>query len=182
MENIKAKFIIEIMGRPPEHIKETLNTLVIRIGSDKGVSLIDKRYGEPTPVKENKNLWTAFAEVDLEFETIGHFFISILSYMPAHVEIYEPSKIKLNMAELNDLSSIIVNKLHNYDAIAKSLLGEKEILINKLEYLRQGGSLEKVFGEQTKEERHGKKKKVEKKEVKEIIKRKKKNTKKKSKK
>ena len=32
MDKIKAHLIIEIMGRPPEHIKEALNNLVVKNG------------------------------------------------------------------------------------------------------------------------------------------------------
>jgi hypothetical protein len=142
MKKIKAKFIIEILGRPPEHIKEALNTLVIKMGSDKGVSIIDKEYHEPKPVKETENLWIAFADVELEFETIHTFFATIMTYMPAHVEIFEPENFKLNVAGINELANFFVATLHKYDAIAKRLVGERSILLKQLEHLKNGGKFE----------------------------------------
>ncbi len=137
---LKAKLIIEIMGRPPEHIKEALNTLVVKMGSENGVSLISKEYHEPRPVENTDNLWIAFADVEAEFDVLERFFSICMSYMPSHVEIYEPEKFKLDAGMLNSLGNFLISKLHNYDAIAKRLLGERDILINQLNVLKNNVS------------------------------------------
>ena len=138
MGTIKAKLIIEIMGRPPEHIKEALNTLVVRLGSEKGVSLLDKQYHEPKPIEESKDLFIAFADVDAEFDNIESFFNILMGYMPAHAEIYEPEKFKLGVSNMNDLGNFILGKLHRYDAIAKRALMERTMLAEQLNKLKAG--------------------------------------------
>lgn len=162
MTKVKAKFVIEIMGRPPEHIKETLNTLVVKMGSDEGVSLISKEYHEPKAVDDSENLWTAFSEVELEFDSVHRLFNAVMTYMPAHVEIFEPENFKLDVAGINELANFFVATLHKYDSITKKLLGERTILINKLEHLRKGGKLEEVFPPEKKEEKKKAKKKSKK--------------------
>ena len=69
-----------------------------------------------------------------------------MMYMPAHVEVVNPDSFKFNAFEMNELSNFLVARLHNYDAVAKRLMSEQEILIRKLEYLRNGGKMEDVFG------------------------------------
>ena len=145
MEKVKANLIIEIMGRPPEHIKEALNTLVIKMGSEKGVNILDKKYHEPKPVKETKNLFTAFAEVNVEFDSLEIFFTIIMIYMPSNVEVYEPERFKLNAAEINSLGNHLVSKLHRYEEITKRALMERNILLQQLEYLKRGGKLEDLI-------------------------------------
>tara|TARA_Y100000034_G_scaffold130296_1_gene188344 strand:- start:878 stop:1387 length:510 start_codon:yes stop_codon:yes gene_type:complete len=145
VESIKAKLILEIMGRPAEHIKEGLNTLVVKMGSEEGIELIEKEYNEPKKVEKAEDLWTAFADVDAEFESLEHFFNVVMAYMPSHVEIYEPDKFKLDSPGINHLSNFLVSRLHRYDSIAKKVVGEKEILFNKLEFLRKGGDPKEVF-------------------------------------
>ncbi|MEK6846565.1 MAG: hypothetical protein AABY16_00175 [Nanoarchaeota archaeon] len=145
MEQISAKFIIEILGRPPEHLKTALDELITKLGTEKGTKVVNKSVNKPKPVEKTENLWTAFADVEVEFETLPHFFNAIISYMPAHVEVFDPENLKFNTFELNELANFIVGRLHNYDAIAKRLMSEREILIRKLEHLRQGGKLEDVF-------------------------------------
>lgn len=138
MSAIKAKLIVEIMGRPPEHIKEALNTLIVRMGAEKGVSLIDKKYHEPKPIEESKDLFIAFADVEAEFETLESFFSTIMGYMPSHAEIYEPEKFKLDANNLNELGNFILSKLHRYDEIAKRALTERNILFEQLNKLKSG--------------------------------------------
>ncbi len=145
MESIKAKFILEIIGRPAEHITEALNELIVRIGQEKGIIILFKEIHKPKQVEKADNLWTSFADLEMEFVSTQHFFNAIMTYMPAHVEIFSPEKFQFNTFELNELANFIVGKLHNYDALAKKLMGEREILINKLEYLRKGGNIENVF-------------------------------------
>ena len=145
MDKIKASFIMEIMGRPPEHIKEALQTVVVKMGSENGVSIADKKYHEPKEVQDVKNLFTTFAEVDAEFDSIEAFFSILMSYMPSNIEIYEPEKFKLNSFELNSLGNFILSKLHKYDEIAKQALFERDIVISKLEHIRNGGKIEDVL-------------------------------------
>src|SRR3989344_8827737 len=145
MEQISAKFIIEILGRPPGHLTTALAELVAKLGTEKGVALVNKSISKPKPVEKADNLWTAFADVELNFETLAHFFNAIMAYMPAHVEVFEPENFKFSAFELNELANFMVSKMHNYDAVAKKLMGEREILIRKLEHLRTGGKLEDVF-------------------------------------
>ena len=146
MSSITAKFILEILGRPAEHLTSSLNELVDKMGSEKGIKIISKEVHKPKAVEKTDNLWTAFADIEMEFETLQHFFNAVMMYMPAHVEIVEPESFRINAFEMNELANFLVARLHNYDAVAKKLMGEQEILISKLEYLRKGGKMEDVFG------------------------------------
>ena len=145
MEQISAKFILEILGRPAEHLTTALEELIAKIGTEKGIVLVSKKINKPTPVEKAENLWTAFADIELKFETLPHFFNAVMTYMPAHVEVFDPESLKFNTFQLNELANFVVAKLHNYDALAKRLMGEREILIRKLEHLRNGGKIEDVF-------------------------------------
>lgn len=147
MPALKAKFIIEILGRPVEHLESTLSELIDKIGTEKGVSMLKKQINKPKKVEKTENLWTAFADVDLSFESLPVFMNSIVTYMPAHIEVYEPEMFKMNTFEMNDFVNFIVSRLHNYDALAKRMMGEREILISKLEYIRKGGNPKDVFAQ-----------------------------------
>ena len=142
---LKAKFIMEILGRPVEHIEKSLSELVEKMGTEKGVSLLSKQIHKAKKVEKGENLWTAFADIDLSFESLPLFFNAIMTYLPAHIEVYEPEFYKMNAFELNEFANFVVSRLHNYDALAKRMISEREILINKLEYLRKGGDPKVVF-------------------------------------
>ncbi|MCH7568171.1 MAG: hypothetical protein IIA87_02005 [Nanoarchaeota archaeon] len=166
MEKIKANLIIEIMGRPPEHISEALNTLVIKMGSEEGVEIKDKKYHKPVAVKDAKNLYITFAEVEAEFDSLENYFGIIFTYMPSNVEIISHDKIKLNIHELNSLGNSILSKLHHYDAIAKGLVAERDILVRQLKSLGVEKQIPKINDEVMKKKTVGKKKLSRKKSVK----------------
>jgi len=140
MPIVKAHILIEMMGRPAAHLKESLNTHVIKMGSEKGVKLLNTIYHKPVYKKEANKLYHTFSEIEAEFESFDVFFNVIFNYMPANVEIFEPEKFKLQSSELNQLSNYLLARLHQYDAIAKSLFNERTKLIERKEkILRKKG-------------------------------------------
>jgi len=90
MVEMQVSLILELLGKPAEHLKEALNTLVVKLDSEKGVKILEKTYHDPTPIKESKGLFTAFAEVTVEFKEIGNFFGIIFAYLPSHIETLNP--------------------------------------------------------------------------------------------
>ncbi len=132
MGEIKATLVLEILGRPAEHLKNALTELIDKLGAEKGIKILDKTVHEPAAVKEGKDLFTSFAEVSVEFETLENYFGTIFAYMPAHIEINSPSKFPLSNAELNEFGNKLLARLHDYDAITKKFIFERNFLINKL--------------------------------------------------
>ena len=129
---MEVTFILEILGRPPEHITEALQTLITRIGSEKGVRIINKHINEPLQVKDSQDLFTSFAELELEVDSLYILFGLIFAYMPAHVEVTKPEKLALSNYDLNDVMNKLAQRLHDYDAITKNAIIQKESVLRKL--------------------------------------------------
>jgi len=129
---VKAVFIIEILGKPPEHLVSTLENIIQGINQEKGVKVINKNIREPIELKENKEFYTSFAEVEVETEDISQFIMLVFKYMPAHIELVSPERLVLTNADLNETLNELVMKLHGYDEIARGVEMEKKILENKL--------------------------------------------------
>jgi hypothetical protein len=132
MEKIRANLVLEILGRPPEHVTEALGKLVERLTAEKGVKLIDKQIHEPIPVEGSNSLFTTFAELEVEFTTIENYLGVIFAYMPSNIEIISPEGFTLTNTQLNELGGILVQRLHNYEAIAKRVLSERELILSEL--------------------------------------------------
>lgn len=135
MSNISASIVLEILGRPAENVTSALHALVAKLENEKGVKLLEKNFNDPLPVESSQNLFTSFVELKLEFDKIENFFGIVFAYMPSHVEISTPEKIVLSNSNLNELANVLVQRLHNYDAIAKKILVEREIFLNKIKAL-----------------------------------------------
>ena len=118
---IKAIFILEIVGRPKEHLVKTLDGLIESINKEKGIKVIEKKINEPVELKNNKDFYTTFAEVEVEVEEILQIALLMFKYMPANIEIIEPELIALSNNKLNDIFNELTRRLHAYDEVARVL-------------------------------------------------------------
>ena len=134
-KQISVKMIIEIAGRPPEHLIETLNEMIKKIDEEKGVSVEEKKVNEPVLMKDQKDFYTSFAEVDIKINDVSILSELVLKYMPAHIEIIEPELIAFTNNGWNDIFNNFLRRLHHYDEVARVIQTEKTILESKLKAL-----------------------------------------------
>ncbi len=153
---IKAIIMLEVIGKPPEHLVETLENLIKQIDTEKGVNVKSKDIKEPAVMKEKieilksgeqkktppkNDFYTTFAEIEIEVDEILSFVYLIFRYMPAHVEIISPELIALTNNGWNEIFNELTRRLHGYDEVARVLQIEKEILERRLkEFMGKGES------------------------------------------
>ena len=68
----------------------------------------------------------------VELDSVGHYFQVLFAYMPSNIEIISPASIELSNYDLNQIGNILAQRLHNYDAVAKNAIAERDILLEKL--------------------------------------------------
>jgi hypothetical protein len=129
---ISAVMILEVIGKPPEHLTEALNKIIDEIGKENGVKVAGKKINEPILAKDSKDFYTTFAEVEVEVEEILHLAILMFKYMPANIEIIYPEFIVLTNSGWNDILNELARRLHGYDEITRVTQIEKNILEKKL--------------------------------------------------
>ena len=94
-KKITSMFVLEVIGRPEEFLIETLNDLVKKIGEEKGVCVKNAKINPPILMKDQKDFFTSFAEIELETENILYLAILMFKYMPAYIEIISPQNISV---------------------------------------------------------------------------------------
>jgi hypothetical protein len=149
-KKIRAVFIFEAIGRPPEYLTEALDAITKKIGEEKGVKVLNSKINSPVEMKNQKEFFTNFSEVEVETEQIMTIAVLMFKYMPAHVEIIYPEKIVLSSFEMGDLFSELTRRLHGYEELARLLQNEKTILESKLRELLNNKAEEKPAKEETK--------------------------------
>lgn len=132
---IRSTIILEIIGTPPEHLVKTLEEMIKSIGEEKGVTVTGKKINEPIKIKESKEFFTTFAEIDLEVEDILYLTILMFKYMPAHIEILEPEFIALTNNGWTDILSELTRRLHGYEEVARMLQLQNSKMQKKLSEL-----------------------------------------------
>ena len=131
-KNIRAIIVIEVIGRPPEHLIETLNSMIKQIDEEGGVTVKEKKMKEPILMKDQKDFYTSFAEIEIEIEQILDLAMLVFKYMPSHVEVVSPELIALTNNGWNEILNETARRLHGYDEIARIVQTEKTILEKKL--------------------------------------------------
>ena len=138
-QKIRVLLIFEILGRPPEHIKESLDEFVSKLGEQKGVELVCKTIHEPKPFEDNnaKDLFTTFAEVEVILDNLNVLFAVVLNMLPSSIEIIQPEEVRLTNCELTTVLSELTLKLHKYDEIAKTITIENGNLVNQINAMQE---------------------------------------------
>ncbi|MEK6897154.1 MAG: hypothetical protein AABW93_01340 [Nanoarchaeota archaeon] len=134
-KRIRAMLILDIIGRPPQHLVESLEKIIEEMGKEKGVVIKSKEIKEPTVMKDNKEFYTTFSEIEVEVEDILYLAVLMFKYMPAHIEVVSPETIPLSNNGWSDILSELVRRLHSYDEVARILQIEKQELIKKIQEL-----------------------------------------------
>jgi len=134
-KKINAMLIFDVVGKPSEYLIETLENIIKKIGEEKGVSVKDKKVNEPVLMKNQKEFYTSFTEVEVEVEEIMHLAMLMFKYMPAHIEIISPELITLDNNGWGEILSELTRRLHGYDEVARVIRAEKNILEKKLREL-----------------------------------------------
>lgn len=132
---IKAILVLDVIGKPPEHLVEILGKVIEEMEGEKGVEVISKKIKEPIPMKGRKDFYTTFAEVEVDVEDIAYLSGLMFKYMPANIEVISPEIMAIANNKIGDLMNNLVIKLHGYDELAKVMQVEKRILFNKIKEL-----------------------------------------------
>jgi hypothetical protein len=131
-EKILAIMMLEILGRPPEHITETFKQLIKKISEEKGVVLKGERVNEPKKIEGQEELYTSFAELEIEAESLQVLSGLMFMYMPSYMEIITPEKLTLTNNSINEFLNETTRRLHAYDEVARVIQNERVILEKKL--------------------------------------------------
>ena len=135
---LKCGVLIELVGRPKEHIEKSIKEYVEKIRAENSLHLVSEEIAETkkkeTGAKEEemmKELWATFAELEFwirEPLQLAHF---CLNYMPSSVEIIEPEELKWKSHDVTKFFNDLQGRLHQLDMVAKQ--NQNEIL-----FLRKG--------------------------------------------
>ena len=137
---IRTLFIFEILGKPAEYIKDSLDKLIDQLGEQKGVDIVRREVHDPKKVEkdgEESSLFTTFAEVEVNTEDIKLILAIVLNMLPAHVEILRPAEYTFKNFELSSLLSELTVKVHKYDELAKISLFERNKHLARIKELEE---------------------------------------------
>lgn len=129
---LQVHLVFEVLGKPAKHVEETLKIILEKFEKEKNLELVEKKIYEAKPVGEKKNVFTTFAEVEILIEKLPRLMDIVFDYMPSSIEIVKPINFVFKLEDANVLLNDLAARLHQYDALTKTLKIEREILAKRL--------------------------------------------------
>ena len=142
-KSISANFILEILGKPKEYLVQALEEMISKINAEARVVVVNQKVHEPVQMKDSKEFFTTYAEVEIEVEEPIFLAILMFKYMPSHVEILSPERLIFQNNEFSDILNELTRRLHGYDELARIFQLEKQEMQNKINELSQAKEVKK---------------------------------------
>lgn len=137
VQTIRALMIIEVAGRPPEHLSEAIRAHIDKLNFIKGVKLVSATHATPKKIEEEKDLYTTFSEVEVQTDSLQKLLDIVFEFMPSSIEILDPSEVIFDIQETTNILNDITSRLHKYDEVAKIAQFQIQSLNQKLQQFQR---------------------------------------------
>ena len=130
---VHFRTIIEVVGRPKEHVEETIREHVEKIKKDEDLEIVNQDFADVKKEEDKENqegLWSTFVELELWIKNLPSLIGFCFDYMPSSVEILAPEEMQLKANMLNGFLNDLQAKLHHLDMAVKQLSMENQFLRN----------------------------------------------------
>ena len=126
---LRVRTIIEVLGKPKEHVEKALRKYVEQIKKDEDLSVLKEDYSD---AKEQEDLFSMFTELEFVVKSIPKLVSFCFNYMPSSLEIIKPESLSIKNTKLSNILNDLQAKLHNVDMVAKKLKNENDFLKKNL--------------------------------------------------
>ncbi len=124
-QHIRSKIILEILGKPKEHVETTIRQYVKKIDTDTDLIILKKDFAE---AKEQEGMWSAFVELELVVKGITKLIGFCFDYMPSSIEILKPDNLNMDSNSVADFLNDLQARLHSLDMAIKQQKAENDFL------------------------------------------------------
>jgi hypothetical protein len=131
--SVVARIIINVAGKPKEHVEKAMKIVVENIQKEKQISIIKRKMMKAQ--KKEEAYFSAVAELEIECDNPAALVGFCLDYLPSSVEIIEPEEINLDSMDLASLLNDLLSKMHNASLNVGQMKSENELLKQNGEHL-----------------------------------------------
>lgn len=129
-ELIRCRAILEVLGKPKEHVEKTIKVLVEKVKEDPEISILNEKYAEIR--SEAKTMFSTYVELEMIIKGITTLTGFCFDFMPSSIEIEKPEQLTVKNIDISNIFNDMQAKLHNVDMVAKTLKVERDILKRNL--------------------------------------------------
>ena len=123
--HIRRRSIIEVLGKPKEHVENALKEYIEHIKQDSELVILNEEYSE---INEQGKLWSKFVELDLVIKGTKKLISFCFEYMPSSIEVVKPEHLVMTNPELSNFLNDLQARLHSVDMVVKQMKAENDFL------------------------------------------------------
>lgn len=123
--HLRCKVIMEMLGKPKEHVEKTIRMYVDNIRNDQDLIVLNAEFSDAT---EKDNLWAVFSELDMVIKGIPKLIAFCFDYMPSSIQIIKPEEFMMTHSLIENFANDLQARLHNVDMVVKKLKNENEFI------------------------------------------------------
>ena len=123
--HIRCRTIIEVLGKPKEHVDNAIKEYIGHIKEDSELVILNEDYSE---IKEQGPLWSKFVELELVIKGTKKLISFCFEYMPSSIEVVKPEHFVMTNSELSNFLNDLQARLHSVDMIVKQQKAENDFL------------------------------------------------------
>jgi len=106
---ILTRIIIEIVGKPKEHIEKALKVVVEKIKGEKDIEVVEEQIFN---AEKQEEMFSTFAELGILFNNLQVLIEFCFDFMPSSIEILDPEKLSFDSNKFAGLVNDLLAKLH----------------------------------------------------------------------
>ena len=122
---ILARIIIEIVGKPKEHIEEALRVVVDKIKEQQDIKIVEEKLFD---AEKQEEMFSTFAELGILFKNMETLVGFCFDFMPSSVEILDPEKLSFKSNDFAGLINDLLARLHQINLKVVQNNAEKKTL------------------------------------------------------
>ncbi|MEA2036632.1 MAG: hypothetical protein U9O94_03935 [Nanoarchaeota archaeon] len=125
-ELIRCRAVLEVLGKPKEHVENTLKSLVGKLKENSKISVLKEEYADIQ--EQGKTMFSIFVNLEMVVKGITELTAFCFDFMPSSLEVEKPEKIILKNRDMTDILNDLQSRLHSVDTVAKSNMAENDFL------------------------------------------------------
>ncbi len=131
---ILTRVIIEIVGKPKEHIEKALKVVVEKIKEEKDIEVVEEQIFN---AEKQEEMFSTFAELGILFNNLQALIEFCFDFMPSSIEILDPEKLSFKSNNFAGLINDLLARLHQINLkVVQNNLEKKALKKNILNMLK----------------------------------------------
>ncbi|HLD42934.1 MAG TPA: hypothetical protein VJB08_03020 [Candidatus Nanoarchaeia archaeon] len=122
---ILARATLQIVGKPKEHIIDTMKQVIKQIKDDPKMKVFKGDLFKPV---QQEQLWSTFAELEILFSDKAALTHFCFDYMPASLDVLRPENLSFKIRDYNEIMASLLERIHQMDMVLKNLSAENRLV------------------------------------------------------